>query len=178
MKTTTQTDIGRLRFQAKRIEQNTKRKGSYGQISSEMTSPSSKTATKGYWSTPGETTHAQFDIYDRDAKENLQVQFLRRKDLLSLRVENPGKKGEDSSISIPLGKLGDSKDKFFSKGFFPSTGITHLSLSVEKSDDTPYTNLEVRRGADTQPQAYRIDDGKIYEVPMDAGFRSYHDFYG
>lgn len=175
MKASTGTDIGRIRYQGKRIE---KQEHFPKTLKCNLESSGSRTELSGHWSAPNETKHAHFSISDTDGKENLRVQFRRHRDTVSLSVGNPGNKGEKTGVSIPLGQLGETKEMFFSKGFFPTTGISQVDLRVEKDDEGQYSRLEVRRGKDTQPQAYRVDDGKIYEVPMDVGFRGYLDLYG
>jgi len=175
MRTSTKTDIGTFRFQAKRVEGETNR--DHGTLTRNLSSSGSKTQVRGFSSTPNGTAYGQFTISDEDRKENLQLQFHRRKDSVSLSIDNPGRKGDSSRVSIPLGSLGETEDKFFSEGFFPSNGVSRVDLRVEKDKEGQYSVMEVRRGQDTQPQAYRVDGGKIYEVPMDAGFRGYLDIY-
>lgn len=178
MKTHIQTDLGRINFQSPRIQKNVKNTSASGSLSVEMKGARNQTEVRSHWSTPKDTTHASVDVYDQDGRDNLQLKFIRRRDLLFLNVANPGAKNEKSSISIPLGETGDTKDKFFSRGFFPASGISDVHLSSEKDSDGTYSVLEVRRGQDTQVQSYRVDAGKIYEIPYDAGFRGYKDIYG
>lgn len=177
MKSTINTPLGRVRFQGQRVQARVDRYPNRGDVEANLNSRGSHTEVYSHW---GETDYVSgsLNVHDSDSKANLKLEFHRRNGAGTLMIKNPGRKGEGSSISLPVGDVSRTRDGFFSKGFFPASGVSHVRVGIEKEDGGQYTTLEFSHGEDTITHLYRVEEGVIYELPSDAGFSGYYDYHG
>lgn len=171
------TPFGKLNFQGNKVQTVVNRYQSRGDLSADMKAKGSRTEVNSYWGDQAYIS-GNVQVHDQDSKPNLKLEFHRRNGAGTLNVKNPGRKGDGTSVSIPIGDVDKTSDNFFSKGFFPANGISEVRVSVEKDEGQQYTALEFRQGEGTISHVYRVEQGVIYEVPHDAGFSGYYDYHG